>query len=150
MVHQGFFEILMITQISSKTLGGYKIMRNTVVVQISAFSQFGSAYTCFVIIRYNLQIYKEEHGWTTIAVGLFCNSIKNCDDSRKYILTTYFESWRHWTFLSNDIFCRVSDTHFLAKFNDINSHFIKTFYIVQHEFNYFFIISHLCVIQVGR
>ena len=30
MVHEGFFEILMITLISSKNLGGYKIMRNTV------------------------------------------------------------------------------------------------------------------------
>ena len=31
MVYQGFFEIFMITLISSKNLGGYKIMRNTVI-----------------------------------------------------------------------------------------------------------------------
>ena len=31
MVYQGFFEILMITLISSKKLGGYKIMRHTVL-----------------------------------------------------------------------------------------------------------------------
>ena len=30
MVYQGFFKILMITLISSKNLGGYKILRNTV------------------------------------------------------------------------------------------------------------------------
>ena len=30
MVYQGFFDILMITLISSKNLGGYRIMRNTV------------------------------------------------------------------------------------------------------------------------
>ena len=36
MVHQGFFEILMITLISSKNLGGYKIMRNTVIVHVVA------------------------------------------------------------------------------------------------------------------
>ena len=32
MVYQGFYEILMITLISRKKLGGYKIMRNTVCI----------------------------------------------------------------------------------------------------------------------
>ena len=32
MGHQGFFEILMITLISSTKVGGYKIMRNTVII----------------------------------------------------------------------------------------------------------------------
>ena len=92
----------------TKIMSSFKLKQfqnSSYQVQISALSQFGSAYTCFVIILYNRQIYKEEHSWTTIAVGLFYNSIKKCDDSRKHILTTYFESWGHWTFLfSNDIF----------------------------------------------
>ena len=86
-------------RLKTKIMSAFKFKIRYILI-FSAFNQFSSAYTCFVIIRYNLQIYKEEHGWTTIAVGLFCNSIKNCDDSRKHILTTYFESWGHWTFLT--------------------------------------------------
>ena len=36
MVYQGFFEILMITLISSKKLGGYKIVSHTVLQANSA------------------------------------------------------------------------------------------------------------------
>ena len=35
MEYQGFFEILMITLISSKKLGVYKIMRNTVITKLT-------------------------------------------------------------------------------------------------------------------
>ena len=40
MRYQGFFEILMITQISGKNLGGYKIMRNTVPLGNNGFIDF--------------------------------------------------------------------------------------------------------------
>ena len=125
-------------RLKNKIMSTFKLKQSqnpSYQVQISAFSQFGSAYTCFVIILYNLQIYKEEHSWTTIAVGLIVILLKIATIAGNISL-------RH--------FCQVSDTHFLAKINDINSHFIKTFYIVKHKFNYFLIISHLCVIQVGR
>ena len=39
MVYQGFFEILMITLISRKKLGGYKIMRNTVNIFLKLVSE---------------------------------------------------------------------------------------------------------------
>ena len=43
MVYQGFFEILMITLISRKKLGGYKIMRYTVISPV--FQKFWQAET---------------------------------------------------------------------------------------------------------